>query len=414
MKLQLPINLNPKSLKTNLVHKERILILLHHLLKKELKHYSLIKKSLAEVKRTHFHSLDAETLMVIFGRQQYRKALEFLKDQSLLKVDEFYQFGAANEFLNRPKQYQIPEHLIQGHDNRIYYSYEMEDRKSINAKRKLDMKISTAKQQSLLQISNGKFLASCVSRLNLFELDVPWFECTVDSFGHRFHSPVTNMKKELRSRLRFMYLDNDLYEIDLVSSQPYFISQLNHHHLFQILPAHDARKVFPIVSKMRESNDFKVFRDIIRSSDIYEFWGEQVSVSERKEIKELFFTAAYGNKHQSTESAKLFDKLFGEMNRSFLEIKSQKLASNPSQKRYSNLVFLIQRFESHMCLGKVIDKARELGIEDIVTVHDSWIVKNCDVEMMEFCIEMAFRDAGLDQPKIRISKLSLDRAKELV
>lgn len=405
MRIKIPVGLSIDQVKNDFVNSERVLILFHYLLSKDVQHHHLHRMALDSTLETINHRVDAASLMKIFGRTKYRLVINWLKIKRMISIDEHFQFNATHKSLNHCKRYKIARRLVKHEEDTFFRYYTLTDKRSINAKKKLDEKIRCSHLRSISRLKNGDFLRKNILKLNLQELDVFDFESKVDDFGLRFHSQLTTLKKEDRWLLKLSDYDGDLYEIDIVSSQPFLLSQLTVNHLFKIIPKKEATQLSKHIEKLRATNDFKKFAQAINTNDIYKNWGDEVGISDRGQMKKLFFSTIYGTGFNRSELTKKFGNRFPKMMQCFKEIKSIRLAVNPSKKKHSNLSLLMQRFESYLCLEKVIDKAVEFGISDIVTIHDSWIVKKSDVKMMRFAVQQAFIEENIALPKLRITNL---------
>lgn len=181
----------------------------------------------------------------------------------------------------------------------------------------------------------------------------------VDKFSGRVHTPVTNLKGELRKQL--LIKGESTVFFDVATMQPLLLGK--------------------ILEDEIGSNEFS---DWINSGiDIYLKIQEILKLPSRDASKEKFFEILYGKSNERLAH------IFGHTN--WIEwvndIKSRPVAENPNteEKEHSNLAWLLQTSEV-----KVMRKIwKQLIAADIIffSVHDEIIVRQSDSEESQRIIE---------------------------
>lgn len=225
----------------------------------------------------------------------------------------------------------------------------------------------------------------------------------VDSTSGRFHSPLTQLKKELRMFVR--YNGENLHGIDIVNSQPLLALVILDYDLFikneiyKIIAQYNpiltelndviktsnfknpiSTMLVNLIKRSKDNTDVKLFKRAVVEGKFYEYFAELLKQNSlvpqdimdkpqeiRKFAKNATFTALFSKPEDVMWNAqiKAFRKCFPTVYRIFSLIKSGK-------NNHPTLACLLQRFESNLilhtvCAGlnKLIPKA------PIFTVHDS-------------------------------------------
>lgn len=181
---------------------------------------------------------------------------------------------------------------------------------------------------------------------------------SVDTFGHRAHSNITNLHRGIR---RYLSVEGSpLGQVDIRNSQPLF---------FYLL----IRDVPSIPETEKES-----YRKLVEEGKFYEFFMTRFGICEKKrdKFKQKILTGLFFDKNRCTSNryTEYFKEHFPGIVNYIIETK---------RGNYKNLVQRLQRAESHFVIEKVvgrfIEKFRERQ-EFISTIHDSIVVK---VEMLD-------------------------------
>jgi hypothetical protein len=187
---------------------------------------------------------------------------------------------------------------------------------------------------------------------------------SVDLFSNRVHTPVTNLKSEIREKL--LLKGEKTISLDVCTMQPLLLGK--------------------ILNNQIGENDFSNW--INSGNDIYLMLKEKANLSNRKEAKEKFFQILFSKPNQN------LSQIFGGAN--WIEwvnkLKSVKIESNPNtnEKEHSNLAWLLQTTEV-----KLMEKVWSLLINrniPFLSVHDEIIVRYSDYQKAKEIIESVLRN----------------------
>ena len=251
---------------------------------------------------------------------------------------------------------------------------------------------------------------------------------TVDEFGERLHTPLTNLWSGLR---KFMYFNDfpndDLVALDFANSQPYFSSVCGSvKFVKEILP--EFKSCIPVIQKANDSEDFKAFASLCSEGSIYDFWAAARGIVREKAKNELMAQVMFG-KPKSTHAIirntrKIFGSHFPSVLKMFDQIKTMNDDTLPfvkalyldEQKKftgrkhfYKNLACMMQRAESRLVIGKIAPALIATGLVPFITVHDSFIVRNCHEESARKVIQAEFEKLNIQPPKVKATELIFNR-----
>jgi hypothetical protein len=247
-----------------------------------------------------------------------------------------------------------------------------------------------------------------------------WF--TVDSFGERVHTVVTNLWRYFRS---FIYFKNepeaDLTSIDLCNSQPFFASiSVNSGIIKQIVP--EFIPIISILEPLKDKPDFKLFASLCATGTLYEHWMLVRNITDRevakKEFLQLMYSRVKSYDEQSIRLKDAFHSEFPSVKRAFDTVKSLTDQDLPFLKdiflnksgKYSKgnshkvLSCLAQRVESRIFIKKIAQNLLDKGIQ-VITIHDSIILKQRDSQQSINVINQVFSDLNIERPKLKIQSL---------
>jgi len=197
------------------------------------------------------------------------------------------------------------------------------------------------------EIDDNKYYKNLLSILGIKNNNI-FFK--FDSYG-RFHSNFTILKKIIRQK--YLKIDgDDVCELDIVNSQPFFLS---------------------IIIKKNMVN-YKEFKDVMRyifvvnNGIIYDDLVDRVnSIKNRTDAKKLMYRVLFGKNNDSILPSKIFKGLYPNVYKFIKKYKEDK----GDYKIMSND---LQRIESEFIFSNVIDKIikKNKNIK-IITIHDSII-----------------------------------------
>lgn len=215
------------------------------------------------------------------------------------------------------------------------------------------------------------------------------FYYKVDDNVGRFHSNLTNIKRELRNYLT--YDGQNLVNIDIKNSQPLFSllllnkdfykqkeDQFTIYNIPSSLPllsntTHSYTSTLLMIVKTLEifvNTDISTYSDMINSGNFYQLISELIhpdKTFEKQKIKEMVFTVFFSNNRfigQPEAKAKSdFKNAFPSVYEIFRLLKV---------KNHTTLAHILQRIESEIIIQRV---AKRISIEKpdlpIFTIHDS-------------------------------------------
>jgi hypothetical protein len=209
----------------------------------------------------------------------------------------------------------------------------------------------------------------------------------VDKFGHRAHTNLTNISNDLR---KFLHVEkSNLVQTDITNSQPLFF-YLVIRNINQIPEA--------------EKN---LYKELVEKGMFYEFFMGKLDTpaNERDKTKTRVLSSIFFDRYRTKEDKYIrvfkesFPNIFEFIN--VLKKKDHKLLSQKLQREESNFIF-----------NKVVPGWMKKYPEKwILTLHDSFVVKEDDVQHANNCLLYYFRKMGIE-PKIKI-KYFIDKEVEV-
>lgn len=172
-----------------------------------------------------------------------------------------------------------------------------------------------------------------------------------DNYG-RFHTNFTILKSFIRKN--YLTIDDEpLVEIDLINSQPLFLSNLIELNSLSLL----------------DKDEFSNFKRITTSGKYYDILVDELKLDNRKDAKELTYKVFFGKNSKSSAYDRKFKKIFPTIYE-FIKV-YKKESSN-----YRQISYDLQKEESDFIFNKVIlDIVRNHPEIKLFTVHDSIIVQ---------------------------------------
>jgi hypothetical protein len=190
----------------------------------------------------------------------------------------------------------------------------------------------------------------------------------VDNAGGRLHTNFTNLKRELRAACRYQGMP--LAEIDIRSSQPYFLSLIlaeyirNTHNLSH----HDIQQLYQGMDVPEHLSDVHRYILLLSAGTFYSDYRQSLyTLTERKmsirETKKAFYRAAYGRGIRHTVEVRALQRQYPTL---YAAIDKAKV------RNYKDLAIGLQRVESDAVLGAICRRiTRELPKAPLYTIHDS-------------------------------------------
>lgn len=166
-----------------------------------------------------------------------------------------------------------------------------------------------------------------------------------DNFG-RMHTNFTILKSDIRKQC--LSIDNeDIEELDIRNSQPLFLALILSKNINKL-----------------DKSEYEFFRQSVTKGKIYEYFMDECSIKNKKEVKELMYKVLFGRNNPNKEN-KIFKSLFPTIYKFIRDYKKNK-------GDYRTMAYLLQRSESNFLFNKFVKSLYE-EIEGIklFTIHDS-------------------------------------------
>lgn len=146
--------------------------------------------------------------------------------------------------------------------------------------------------------------------------------------------------------------------------------------------------------KLPLKNELNLWRNLCENGDIYEFFssevfritGEKIS---RSEAKQIFIIVLYSPSKSTSEYKKLFSGIFPSIYKFLNNIKSL----SGGKRSHRMLPILLQATESFIWIESILPKLDDSNIK-YHFIHDSVIIKEGDLEMVEGIIKEQFYISG--------------------
>ncbi|MBO9703668.1 MAG: hypothetical protein J7604_25915 [Sporocytophaga sp.] len=244
------------------------------------------------------------------------------------------------------------------------------------------------------------------------------FRESVDKFGERVHYLATRIWKGVRP---FYYFENSsqskLTEIDFSNSQPYFASKAV--TLVPVLVP-EFLPILPLLENLSNKEDFKKFDQLCTKGRIYDHWVtiRGYKPEQRNKAKSEFIKILYGKLDQKVDYAikayNAFEKEFPSVAEAFVKIKSLTERELPFIKEvyldkdgsfipkyHCNLSLLLQRCESRFIIKTVCDRLFKDGVQNFITIHDSFLTTEENVQVIKNIIASEFRKLSIEPPVLK-------------
>ncbi len=245
---------------------------------------------------------------------------------------------------------------------------------------------------------------------------------SIDSTSQRFHSNVTNMKKDLRPFLRVQ--NEPLVNIDIKNSQPYLstiiltnpgkASMLTNNRAFSILLQN---------LKVSHNEDVKKYIYLVVYGKLYEYLMQEFSkagirltrTDTKIQVLRILFAR---NRTPKDERNKKCRSIFREHFPTVHKIFSKVRGSDRGDKfqNFKRFAILLQRIEAYLMLEVVLKRiSRELPDTIAITIHDSIMtgVLTNNVKAVKNIISEELKNFVNYPPKIKIED-SIHRDKEMI
>lgn len=245
---------------------------------------------------------------------------------------------------------------------------------------------------------------------------------TVDGFGERYHNPLTVIPKEYRKYLRFKGReDTPLVILDFSNSQPYFSSIVGNGDLLQkLLP-----EFLPLTQTFHTANekeDYRLYQQLCCEGLIYEYFPLDRDIVKIRMFSSVLFAKKQLRSKEDREFKNQFRKLFptvvdiAHRLRKFNEfdLPGLKEIINPIGKKrkyhgtndsHKIMSCMMQRTESRIMFRHIVPEMIKQGIQQFLTIHDSFILLPEHEQQVRQIIADVFDSLGVSAPKVKREQL---------
>jgi hypothetical protein len=275
---------------------------------------------------------------------------------------------------------------------------------------------------------NPTFGTDAYAELDMLHLEMicngdAWW-ASIDDFGERLHTHITNLPKRFRPAMRFKdYEDTPMVCIDIRNSQPYFSSMLAVGKIFDeiLLEFHPMRK---LIDELARQPDYVHYRHLCESGKFNSFLGMIRGVDPAIAKVEFFPAVIYSMRKINPACAAMrneFRRFFPGVYKFFMAVK--RLTENDlpelqhiikeakgkyrgSNNAHKILPCMMQRAEARVMYQYIAPWMLSEGIQPFLTLHDAWYVLPHHVDQTIEIIQQVFRELGVTPPVLVIKNLS--------
>lgn len=341
------------------------------------------RKLYNDTPHNHWHEVHSKTIIKLLGNN-YGHILDKLSELKILEINHGY-FNATSNHKSRSRSKKYKIHDCQFGDTVGYMQYHLTTTKSKNCLKAFIKYIKNERINTIdLPAPAKKLLINSLIKINMNSLPKQHqfslqMGPSMDRFGKRFHTAITNLKSTKRNEICLNGNHEPLKEIDIRNCQAYLLSQIKHASPLVGFELGKNKSMIEAIESLFSCKGMQQFRmDLANGVDIYEKIATHNQIS-REIAKSLFFKAIFG--YDSPE--RLIDGCYPDLETKINIIKNQYISENPSRKWHSNLAFLLQRMESAFVLKHIVSELARQGVDFVLTIHDSFIVKESDAELVE-------------------------------
>ena len=198
----------------------------------------------------------------------------------------------------------------------------------------------------------------------------------------RIDTNLTNLKAELK---QFISIPN-LYQIDIVNSQPFILSLLLNS---------------PLCSSFLDKKELERYTDWTSAGIFYEmfereYFNKTSKVLTRKQIKDLMFCIFYSKNGSYIKEKNIFKSIYPTI---------MKFIDGQKKDRHNEFSIKLQKIESKICINII---CKELDKENIkyYTIHDAWLVDEKDIKKTKDIVIRKFYDNFYRRPELKIEKIN--------
>jgi len=361
--------------------------------------------------------------------KDYRKYIDYLKDQNIVEESN-YIVGVQSSGLRFSKNYRTKLKPVVITDwtlikNRVYLrkGYNLETTQKLSFLKKwfddLDIDVKEAKiyldieyQKDIEKISADKSILVYNSRLlPLEKLSAKeYLDFHVDNTAGRLHTPITQLKSELRKNLSWK--GKTLVSVDISNSQPYLLQSLLDRKTYEtcrmderiksINPSINTDQLRGLISSISSKEDVVKFKEIVVSGKFYEEFGkalkengeldESYNVSDpevKKFVKQIIFSTLFSKNRsiRHNNAIQLFKRIFPNV---------YKVLSFVKKEQHNTLAIIL-----HTVCNEINEKYPHIPL---FTLHDSVVSTEEHVDIVKNVILQAMNKYFSKEVSLKIER----------
>jgi len=200
----------------------------------------------------------------------------------------------------------------------------------------------------------------------------------------RIDTNLTSLKSEYKKFI----ISDDLYQIDIVNSQPF------------ILYLYFNAFLCPNFLNDEEKRELVRYGDWTSSGMFYEmfektYFKKTGRTLSRKEIKDIMFCIFYSKNGSFKKEKNIFVSVFPNI---------MKWIEKEKDGKHNEFAIKLQRIESKICIDKICSVLDEEDIK-YYTIHDAWLVSKKDIDLVVKTIFREFYNNLHRRPELKIEKI---------
>jgi hypothetical protein len=201
----------------------------------------------------------------------------------------------------------------------------------------------------------------------------------------RIDTNLTSLKSEYK---KFIVSDKELYQIDIINSQPFILYLYLNSLLCGRILTGDEKK------------ELEMYGDWTSSGMFYEmfertYFKKTGKTLTRKEVKDIMFCIFYSKNGSYRKEKNIFKGILPNI---------MKWIEKEKETKHNEFAIKLQRIESKICIDKICKKL-DLNDLNYYTIHDAWLVDKSEVESVKKIIYREFYDNLYRRPELKIEKI---------
>jgi len=198
----------------------------------------------------------------------------------------------------------------------------------------------------------------------------------------RIDTNLTSLKGELK---QFIVKEN-LYQIDIINSQPFILTLL----LNSLLCSDNLIDKKELI-RYTEWTSAGIFYERFEQ----EYFNKTSKVLNRKQIKNIMFCIFYSKNTSYLKEKNIFKTIFPTI---------MKWINEQKKDKHNEFAIKLQKIESKICIDIICDELNKENIK-YYTIHDAWLIDEKDIKQTEKIIYKMFYKHFYRRPELKIEKI---------